>query len=101
MKITTNKHGMQTFGTRLTDAAVEMGAEREQLKLSAWFKERGIKISGPMINNYRNKDIRRWDFGGSKGPFLYAFVIHPSGNAYYYDFRGDEKTSPSQNFTCK
>lgn len=47
----------ETFGERLIRVAKERGGPIEQVPLSKWFwDEHGIKISGPMINRYKNED---------------------------------------------
>ncbi len=47
---------------------------------------------------------RRWDFGDESigDPYLYSFVIDPSGRGTYYDFSGTDgkQIPPRQTFNC-
>ena len=62
METASNEAPKETFGDRLMDAAMAMGAPKQQEKLSKWFKkEHKITISGPMISRYKKDELPRMD----------------------------------------
>ncbi|MCK4841532.1 MAG: hypothetical protein KAT04_06580 [Methylococcales bacterium] len=64
-----------------------------------------IKVAGVTHDaQFRTRGFdRRWNFGlNDDDKYYYAFVINPSGTAFYYDFTSAEKNvTPSINMICK